>query len=348
MTPKQVYDSVIERVAPDRYPTTFGGQSIAVRQLGYTQEQFMNLPPKESAEISYHIAKLYGGDLLHAGFGGTLFTAALGGKVKFREHGSPDVEEPLINSISELDKIDITRIREYRYYQRALESAKHTIRLAGGEYNVAVGGWGVFTQAGLFYGAERLMRATLRDKPAVKALLDFTFEVIKYAQEEFIELGATVGGCADPTSSGDLISKKIFKEFSLPYLRKTYDWFKSKGLKTTLHICGNINDRIDLIPDTNTDVISVDYKVDINRAAQILAGRVVIGGNADPAGIILTEKPEAVRKAYEKIIEDLDGIPYILMPGCGIPSITPIENIAAVNRLAHSTKPSPYFKEAIA
>jgi uroporphyrinogen decarboxylase len=341
-TSKQVIDNIINRVAPDRLPTTFGAQSIVARQKGYTQKQLMDLPAKESAEFSYNVTKEYGGDYLHAGFGGTLAIDALGGKVKFREHGSADVEEPLIQNISELDKIDIGKIREYKYYQHSLEAAKYTVELSQGEYNINTGTWGVFTQAGLIYGAEPLMRATLKDKQAVYALLDYTFELFKVMVEEFIDLGATVGGCADPTASGDMISKKVFEEFAAPYLRKTYDWYKSKGLSTTLHICGDINDRIDVIPDVHTDILSVDYKVDINRAAKILDGRVVIGGNVDPASVILMEDADTVRKAYEKIIADLDGIPYIVMPGCGIPKHTPIENIVAVNELAHSTVPSPY------
>jgi uroporphyrinogen decarboxylase len=160
--------------------------------------------------------------------------------------------------------------------------------------------------------------------------------------EEVVDLGATVGSSADPSASGDMISKKIFEEFSVPYLQKTYDWFKSKGLQTTLHICGDINDRIDLIPETHTDILSVDYKVDILRAAKILDGRIVIGGNVDPAGVILMEEPETIRSAYEKIINDLEGYPYILMAGCGIPQHTPLENITVVNELAHSLAPKPY------
>ncbi|MDR0818429.1 MAG: uroporphyrinogen decarboxylase family protein [Oscillospiraceae bacterium] len=341
-TSKQVIDNVINRVAPDRLPSSFSAQSIVIRQKGYTLEEFWNLPPDEQAQINYDLTKDYGGDYLHAGFNGTLVVGALGGNVKFREHGSPDVEEPLINSISELDKIDISKIKDYFYYKQSIDAAKRTVELANGEYNIIVGSWGIFTQAGLIYGAEPLMRAALRDKPAVYALLDFTFELFKAMHEEVIDIGATVGSSGDPTSSGDMISKRTFEEFSLPYLQKTFDWFKSKGLKATLHICGDINDRIDLIPDTHTDILSVDYKVDINRAAKILDGRVVIGGNVDPASVILMEDAETVRKAYEKIIADLDGIPYIVMPGCGIPQHTPLENIVAVNELARSTVPSPY------
>ncbi|SHH98500.1 uroporphyrinogen decarboxylase [Sporobacter termitidis DSM 10068] len=342
MTPKEVIDAVTSGRAPDRLPTTVNAQSVVVRQKGLTLEQFWQLPPKEQAELTYAIARDHGGDYLHAGFNGTLAVGALGGKVKFREHGSPDVLEPLITSISELDKIDPARVRDYYYYQQAVETAKYLIPLGNGTYHVIVGSWGIYTQAGLLYGAERLLRESIRDKAAVRALLDFTFELFKACHEEVIGLGATIGSLADPSASGDMVSKRVFEELSLPYLKKTFDWFKSKGLLTTLHICGDINDRIDLIPESGTDILSVDYKVDIRRAAEILNGRVVIGGNVDPVGVILMEDPATVRKAYQDIIAALDGYPYIVMAGCGIPQSTPLENIRIINDLAHATVPSPY------
>ncbi|MDR1599084.1 MAG: uroporphyrinogen decarboxylase [Oscillospiraceae bacterium] len=341
-SPKQVIDSVFDRAAPDRYPSTFSAQSVAVYRAGYTMERFMNLPPAEQARFSYDTAKEHGGDFLHIGLGGTVAVAALGGKIKFRAHGPADVEEPLVKSIADLDKVDIGKVRQYHYYQTALETARHIVALAGGEYHIQTGSWGIFTQAGLFYGAERLMRAVVKDKQAVYALLDFTLEFYKSLVGGFIDLGATYGGGADPTSSGDLISKRAFEEFSLPYLRKTYEWYRSRGLKTQLHICGDINDRVDLIPDTLTDALSVDYKVDILRAAGILDGRVIIGGNADPATSILTGSPESLRREYGAIADSLEGYPYIIMPGCGIPQHTPLENIDAVNAFARSRAPAPY------
>jgi uroporphyrinogen decarboxylase len=332
----------MDRVAPERFPTTASVFSVSSRAAGYTYEQFANLDPLEQAQFEYNVVSKYGTDHLSGSMSGTLLPEALGGKIKFRDHGSPDVDEPLIESISDLDKIDITRIRQYHHYQKSLSATKHLFDLGNGVYNNYVHTWGVFTQAGLFYGEEKLMRACLRDKNAVYALLDFTFEVFKYTQEEFVLAGATIGSCADPTASGDMISKRVFEEFAAPYLQKVYDWYKSKGLYTSLHICGNIDDRIDVIPDTHVDIISVDHKVDIIRAANILAGRVVIGGNADPVSVIMDTTPAEVRAFYEDIIAQLDGYPYIVMPGCSVPTSSPIENVLAMVETAHALRPSKY------
>ena len=342
-TPREILNSVMKRVPPERFPTTASVFSVHSRRAGYTYEQLVNMDPQEQAQFEYDIVRKYGTDHLSGSLSGTLLTEALGGKIKFREHGSPDVDEPLIRNVSELDKIDITRIRKYTHYQQSLEATRYLFNLGGGEYNNYVHTWGVFTQAGLFYGEENLVRACLRDKPAVYALLDFTLEVFKYTQEEFLDAGATIGSCADPTASGDMISKRVFEEFAAPYLQKTNSWLKSKDVYTSLHICGNINDRIDLIPDSLVDILSVDHKVDIVRGAKILNGRAVIGGNADPVSVIMDQTPAEIRLFYEDLIEQLDGYPYIVMPGCSVSTLTPLENVLAIIEVAHASRPREYI-----
>jgi uroporphyrinogen decarboxylase len=339
MTPKEIISAVSRFEEPDRLPISISAHSIIRRQEGITLEQQYQQPPEQQARHVVEVTRTYGGDLMMAGFNGTLAVKALGGKIKFRDKGSPDVQEPLITDIAQLDKLELRRLRDDFHYQVSQEVSRHVIALAGDEYHVSTGFWGPFTQAGLLFGAEPLMRKCLRDKNAVRALLDFTFELITFCAEDVIALGAGVGGLADPTSSGDMISRRIFEEFSLPYLRKVYDWYRSKGLITTLHICGDITDRLDLIPETHTHILSLDYKVSMKTAAEILKGRVVVGGNADPVEVIMMGDAETVRKAYLDIFEQVGGAPYIMMAGCGIPGGTPIENILVMRDLAYQTVP---------
>ena len=224
-TPRQIMKSVLAREAPERFPTTASVFAVTSRKAGYTLEQYLNLEPEEQALFEYNAAKEYSSDFLSGGLSGTLVNEALGGNVNFRAHGSPDVTEPLIANIADLDKIDIARIRQYPRYQKALASAKYLFELGNGEYNNYLNTWGVFTMAALFYGEANLMRACIRDKPAVFALLDFALEVFKFTQDEFVDAGVSIGACADPSSSGDMISKRVFEEFSAPYLLKTFDWY---------------------------------------------------------------------------------------------------------------------------
>jgi uroporphyrinogen decarboxylase len=339
MTPKEVYAAVLNFEEPDRIPLSISAHDIVRRQQGITLEQFYLLPPKEQAESLVDTHRIYGGDVIRAGFSGTLAIKALGGKVKFRDKGYPDVEEPLVRKIADLDRINLDALKQDFHYQVCREVSKETVALAGEEYFLSSGSWGPFTQAGLLFGAEPLMRGCLRDKEAVRALLDFTFELVKVYSEEIIDLGIGVGTLADPSASGDMVSRKTFEEFALPWLKKTFDWYKSKGLFTSLHICGDVTDRLDLLPESGADIMSLDYKVSMKRAAEILGGKIVIGGNANPAGVLMMGDQEEVRNAYLDIFEQVEGAPYVLMAGCGIPGYVPVANIEAMRDLAYSSVP---------
>jgi uroporphyrinogen decarboxylase len=339
MTPKEVYRAVVNFEEPDRIPLSISAHDIVRRQRGLTLEQYYCLPPKEQAELSVDVHRSYGGDVIRAGFNGTLAIKAMGGKVKFRDKGHPDVEETFVKAVSDLDKINLDKIKQDFHYQACREASKEIVALAGEEYCISTGSWGPFTQAGLLFGAEPLMRNCLRDRKAVYALLDFTFELIKAYSEEIIDLGIDVGTLAEPSASGDMVSKKTFEEFALPWLKKTFAWHKSRGLSTSLHICGNVTDRLDLLPESGADVMSLDYKVSMKRAAEILGDKIVIGGNANPAGVLMTGDQEEVRRAYLDIFEQVGDAPYVLMAGCGIPAGVPISNIEVMRDLAYSTVP---------
>jgi uroporphyrinogen decarboxylase len=191
----------------------------------------------------------------------------------------------------------------------------------------------------MLVGTEALMRKCMKDKEAVRTLLDFSFEIIKVYSEDIFDLGLDIGTIAEPTASADMVSRRIFEEFALPWLKKTFDWYTGKGLISSLHICGNITDRLAAVGKSGARILSLDYKVNMKTAAEVLGGKLVLGGNADPVEIMMNGSVETVRNTYLKIFKEVAGCPYILMPGCGLPSKTPLENAMALRELAYHTKP---------
>jgi uroporphyrinogen decarboxylase len=306
---------------------------------GQPVQEFYRLPPEEQAAFAADTMRRYGGDVFAAGYNGTLAVLALGGKVKFRERGAPDVTDPLITDILEIDHLDISRIKQDYYYQSAFNVSKNLVALAGEEYPVSAGSWGPFTLAGMLVGTESLMRKCMKDKEAVRTLLDFSLEIIKVYSEDIFDLGIDIGTIAEPTASADMISRKIFEEFALPWLKKTFDWYAEKGLVSSLHICGNITDRLAGIEHSGARILSLDYKVSMKTAAEVLGGKLILAGNADPVEILMNGSAETVRDAYLKIFQEVAGFPYILMPGCTLPSKTPLENVMVLRELAYNTKP---------
>jgi uroporphyrinogen decarboxylase len=65
----------------------------------------------------------------------------------------------------------------------------------------------------------------------------------------------------------------------------------------------------------------------------------VIAGNADPVDVIMMGSEETVRDAYMKILEEVEGVPYVLMAGCAIPNKTPLANLKAMMDIAYNTVP---------
>jgi uroporphyrinogen decarboxylase len=339
MSPKEVIQAVTSFREPDRLPLFISAKGIIRRQRGITVEQLYHTPPEEQARSGMDIMRRYGGDLIAGGYDGTLAVKALGGNVVFRSRGAPDVLEPLIRDIADLDRLKLDRIKEDYYYQVDYEVSKQLIALAGDEYFVSTGFWGPFTQAGLLFGTEPLMRKCIKDKNAVRALLDFCLELLKVCSEDIIDLGAGIGSIADPTASKDMISRTVFEELALPWLRKANDWHASKNQLTTLHICGDITDRLDLMPETGANILSLDYKVSMKTAAEQLGSKMVIAGNADPVDVIMLGNEETVRNAYLKILEEVAGVPYVLMAGCSIPGKTPLANLKVMRDIAYQTVP---------
>lgn len=143
---------------------------------------------------------------------------------------------------------------------------------------------------------------------------------------------------AEPLSSGDVISARLFKEMSFPHIKSANQAIEGRVKAKTLHICGNTTKVLDLIPLTETDLFSMDYKVDLKIANEKLAGKVAFGGQLDPTTVLLEGTPEEIEAASLACIKDAGQQGYVLMPGCDIPPQTKMENVQAMIKTAHNYK----------
>ncbi|MFN3480984.1 MAG: uroporphyrinogen decarboxylase family protein, partial [Thermodesulfovibrionales bacterium] len=247
----------------------------------------------------------------------------------FREIGAPDLEAPLISSEEDLPGLDINAIDRENVINTVKEALKIAKSRIGDEYVVTMTAWGPFTLGARLVGEEAMMKATFKKPAFVEKVVDFATDLLIHLYEPLVEDGTLeVISLADPTASGDLISKKQFEKFALPYLKKFTDWARSRNVHTLVHICGNTTDRLDLFPLTGASCISLDHKTDIAKAKEILHGRMCFAGNVDPVKVMLQGTVQDVEDHCKRIIETAgtDG-GFVLMPGCDIPPTVPYENI---------------------
>ena len=333
MTSKEIIQRVIQlENTPRPAVSLLSGGAWTLRTAGLSLEQALAAGPARVAEATAKANETVKCDIVWPGSGyHNLAIRGAGGKIKFRERGTPDVQESLIHSPSDIDPCMVERVKEDEGIRVLVEAAGILSKSIGAETVVGTSQWAPFTLGGLAYGVENLMRNIYKDKSAVHAVLDFAADLCFAYLEPFIDAGVSMISLADPTSSGDMISREQFIEFSLPALKRVAAKVKERGVWVTVHICGNTTNRLDKIPESGADIMSVDYKVNLSEARRILGGKLAFSGNMNPVAIMQKETVEGVAAASRGCIRRAGaGGGYILMPGCDIPPSVPIENVKAM------------------
>jgi uroporphyrinogen decarboxylase len=341
MTPRETILKAFEGGKPDRVPVAlFGGGMWSIKGYGSSFEELGRDAGKMTDMLVAMSEKLLC-DVVYAGSGYNNFHAqAFGGNIKYREMGAPDLVEHLVDTPADIEKFDFSSLDNHDVINAVKEALKATKGKIGDEYVVTLTAWGPFTLGARFVGEEAMMKATFKKPDFVRSVIDFATDLLIHLYQPLVDDGTLeVISLADPTASGDLISKKQFRDFAVPALKKFTDWAKSKKAHTLVHICGNTTDRLDLMPETGASCISLDHKTDIAKAKEILHGSMCFAGNVDPVAVMLQGSVEQVEESCKSIIESAgtDG-GFVLMPGCDIPPTVPYENIQKFIQIAREWK----------
>lgn len=341
MTPRETVLKTYEGGKTERVPVTlFGAGMWSIRDFATTFQE-LSRDSARMAEMLVKESERLLCDIVYAGSGYNNFHAsAFGGRIKYREMGAPDLESHLIGSVEDLEKFDYAMLDRDEVIGTVKDALKQAKDKIGGEYAMTLTAWGPFTLAARFVGEEAMMKATFKKPDLVHGATEFTTGLLIHLYEPLVKAGLLdLISLADPTASGDLISRKQFETFAVPYLKKFTDWAKSRGVHTLVHICGNTTDRLDLMPETGASCISLDHKTDIAKAKETLHGKMCFGGNVDPVAVMLQGSVEQVEEHCKRIIQTAgtDGA-FVLMPGCDIPPTVPYDNIRKFIRTAQEWK----------
>jgi uroporphyrinogen decarboxylase len=341
LRPKEVIMSALDGGKPERVPVALVGAGMwSVHHYGTRFEDIS----RDAGKMSDMLVEMSGrllSDIVYAGSGFPNFpVAALGGRIKFREMGAPDLEEPVAATEEDLLRLDLSGIDRDEVLATIRSAFKLTRSAIGDEYVVTMTAWGPFTLGGRLIGEEAMMKAVFRRPAFVGKVLDFALKMLHRFYEPLLDDGILdVILIGEPTASGDLISKRQFELFVLPHLKKFVDWTKAGGVRTIVHICGNTTDRLDLFPLTGASCISLDHKTDIAEAKETLYGKMCFAGNIDPVNILLRGTVHEVEDECRRVIETAgtEG-GFILMPGCDMPPTVPHENIRKFIQVAREWK----------
>jgi uroporphyrinogen decarboxylase len=305
-------------------------------QNGLTLQDTLDEKPEKIAAVVINHNTEVGSDLIWMGADcSNIAIRALGGQCTFNMMGCPaKVDEPLITKPADVERLRIEDLENSPELDNLLETARLVTQRVGDEFLIGVSQWGPFTLAGQLMGMEKLMVTALKDRAGVEQVLEFTGRLLLKYWNLFIDAGVELVNQAEPMSSGDVISKRVFREVAMPGIKAANQAISGRARARMLHICGNTTRLLDEIPRIETDLYSFDYKVDLKTAKEKLGGQIAFGGNLDPAGLLLEGTPAEIEVATQKCVEDAWTNGYILMPGCDIAPKTQMENVQAMFSVA--------------
>ncbi len=335
---RDIVAQAFERKQPERIPAGIClGGSWPIFVEGRSLKELLT-DAKETAEIFFRVNDRVDADFVTVGTGATAFLIeALGGEIRFSSNGAPEILSCLVEKEEDIDKLDIAKALVAPKLVWLREVAAGVIRLNKGNRSIFVSGRAPFTLAGQLYGLENLSKALYKNRKLVEKLLEFTTKLSVEYYKYMLELEGIDGiFIADPSASGDVVSRRHFEAFVLPYLTRVLEQLMPYRKLSMLHICGNITDRLHLLPLSGIQFVSLDSKVDLSKAKEILQGKIGIAGNVNPVAVLEDKTPEEV---YQETIRCLREAAYdggfLLLPGCDISAKVPEDNVVSMVKAAH-------------
>ncbi len=189
---------------------------------------------------------------------------------------------------------------------------------------VLVGPW---TIAMLMRNPEMLLLDTFEDPAFIHELMRFTTDYCKVFGDEVLKTKIGLS-FSEPTASISLISPDNYREFIAPYHKELVEYFKTKKVGLTTHICGTTYPIYDDLIQAGFTTISIDLDqqsdpklhVDqLKRLKEVAKKRVVVIGNVDATLFERATKEEIeaeVRRCVDTAARDSA---FILSTSCEIP-----------------------------
>jgi MtaA/CmuA family methyltransferase len=252
----------------------------------------------------------------------------LGCDIKMPDVGAPITMSHILDDHTDLDKLQMPDFSQDHRFKNSVETGKILIDQLGKERYLYCTAVAPFTLAGEIRGVEKLMRDCFKKKDFVKDLLSFTTQVLTGYYEHLATFDVDGIFICDPTASGSLMSRKLFDKFSKPCIKTIADVVKKAGKHAIIHICGDLNDRLESIMEIEPDILSVDTHVDLELAKTIFKDKITTLGNINVVNTLYMGTQEEVNQEILTCLEKTGGKGHILGGACDIAPKSPKELVA--------------------
>jgi uroporphyrinogen decarboxylase len=322
---------VFDGLPQQRLPRAiFGGGLWAFAQAGLLPERLVDEP---GGRFVGRLSELYDGldtDVLFIGSGLNSFPAeAIGGTLRFEGQAAPMLAAPPIRSTADLvraEAADLLRSPATDALARLIEG----VRANFPDRFLCATSWGPFTWGMIFCDPDLLREKLTADPPFVAAVAALGARLSAAYFDRLIDRGL-IDGVSIPDGAVTLMPDAAYRELVLPHQRGLFAHVRGRGVRSILHMCGDIRRQLPLYLEAGADCISVDCSVGVGEAYELFRGSTVTAGNVDAVGLLAQGDEAAVRRGVAACLRQVGNprLRYILMPSCDLPVDTPRRNVAA-------------------
>jgi len=283
--------------------------------------------PELAVEVSLQPYRILGVDAVIMFSDILIPVEAMGQEVRLTEQKGPELPDP-IRSRSQVDRLIVPDPIEktgfvmeiIRTLRRELDGAVPLIGFAGAPWTVAA----YMIEGGGSKNYAQVKRMMFAEPATFHALLDKIADTIVLYLNAQIEAGAQVIQLFD-SWAGEL-SPRDYAEFALPYEQKIFESLNRDAAPRILYINGS-GTLLEEMATCGADVLSIDWRVDLEAARARVGETLTLQGNLDPC--VLLSTPENITERARELIRAGGGRRHILNLGHGILPMTPVENAKA-------------------
>ena len=155
----------------------------------------------------------------------------------------------------------------------------------------------------------------MMDPDGTHKLMRFCTDVAKKMAGSYIESGADIVALVDPMTSQ--IDPMSFETFVTPYITEINEFIAEAGALSSLFVCGNAKQNIEVMCKTKPNNISIDENIPLDYVRDVaLANNVSFGGNIKLTVVLLMGDEEASRRDALECMDIGGKKGFILAPGC--------------------------------
>jgi len=320
VTPKERFLGALRRKKMDRIPVVSVTQTgiIDLMEMSGSCWPEANRDPERMARLSAYAYEVAGFENVRVPFGIHSEAEALGCKADYFE-GRHD-RTPLVEPLSDLRlraDADPASSKSTRTVIDAVRLLKKMVPLG---VPIVAGVQGPSSLTAKIHGMERFFKSLAHAPGDVGKTYDVASDFIIKFVKELEDAGADVIIFIDSSATGELIGPALYRRYAFPRITEV---IKACRVPTVLHMCGNCTSILPFMVETGVRGISIDQRVSILRARELMDGKASLIGNINPVDLWLKE-PELIRKITLQVMED--GID-VVAPGCGLVPHTPLSHI---------------------